>query len=249
MNETLSLPPIYTARPVEPGTDVVDAAKDAAAAGSGAATLLYAVRPDLCECAVVLEPEQRLGEALQVSYLTMLAVNDALGSTLPAQIGVGFGWPDRILVNGALAGGITLASETDRTELIPAWMVVHFALDVMGDPTRPDPGMVKHRTSLMDEGSGPISVGTLIESFARYFLSWTTRWQDQGFGPVKSDWEGRAESRGQAIDLTVPGGRIAGDWVGLNDAGGLIVQTGKGRNVAPIDWILKGPSWSLGAPS
>jgi len=249
MNEALSLPPLYTDRPVEPGADVAVAARQAAAAGSGAGTLVYAVRPDLCECAVVLEPEQPLGEALQVAYLTMLAVNDALGSTLPAQIGVGFGWPDRILVNGALAGGITLASETDDIDQIPAWMVAYFAIDVMGDPSRPDPGQVKHRTSLMDEGSGPISVGTLIESFARYFLSWITRWQDQGFGPAKAEWEGRAEGRGSAIDLTVPGGRIAGDWVGLNEAGGLIVQSGKARTVAPISWILDGPSWRLGAQS
>jgi len=245
MNGTLNLPPLFTAHPVDPGADVMAEASGIAAAGGGAGTLVYSVRPDLWDCAVVLEPEQPLSEALKVAYLAMLAVNDALGSTLPAQIGVGFGWPDRILVNGALAGGITLVSETAQSERVPDWMVSHVTVDVMGDPGRQDPGAVKDRTSLMDEGSWPISVGTLIESFARYFLSWLNRWQDQGFQPVKTEWEGRAEGRNAAVDFALPGGRIAGDWVGLNDAGGLIVVTGKARQVAPIAWILKGPSWSL----
>ncbi len=250
MKQSLSLPPLFTGRPVDAGVDVPSVAREAAEAGGGAGTLVYAVRPDLCECALALEPEQPLRGSLAVAYLTMLAVNDALGSTLPAQIGVGFGWPDRIMVNGALAGGITLTSATDSLEQVPDWMVAHFVIDVMGDPSRDDPGSVRERTSLMDEGSGPFSVGELIESFARYFLSWVNRWQDQGFEPVKACWEGRADGRDAHIDLTLPGGRIAGEWTGLSQTGDLIVRIDEGAwKSAPIAWILKGPSWKLGPPS
>lgn len=245
MNQALNLPPLFTGHPVDAGTDVGAHAMDRARAGDGAGTLVYAVRPDLCECAVVLEPEQPVREALKVALVMMLAVNDALGSTLPAQIGVSFGWPDRILVNGALAGGVKVFSETSEIDEAPAWMVAQFSLDVMGNPAGPEPGTLKTRTSLMDEGAGAISVGDLIESFARHFLSWVNRWQDQGFGPVRAGWEGRAEGRDGAVDLTLPGGRIAGDLLGLNDAGALVVASGKQRRVAPITWLLKGASWSL----
>ncbi len=212
-------------------------------------SVLVADRADLADCAFVLGPEQALSEALNVVHVMMLAINDALGAIIPPQIAVTFGWPDRIMINGALAGGLRLsmpAGAADRPDAAPDWLVLRLTLDVLGEPTEETPGQPGERTSLLHEGCVDVAPTVIIESVARHFLSWVNNWERDGMARVAEAWDGRAHGYREQISFKLPGGSIRGRLLGLDRDGGLMVSRNGKKKTAPLRWLLQGPSWLPG---
>ncbi|MEQ8602454.1 MAG: biotin/lipoate--protein ligase family protein [Marivibrio sp.] len=186
-----ALPPLFEARPVGADDDpLAQAVADARAGAADAGALYYPVRPDRLRAALVLAPETPFAHAAEIAYVAMIAFNDALGATLPPQIGVLFGWPDRVLVNGAAAGSMRYVTSTKAADAVPDWMAVGLDLALAGDP-RSEPGRELGRTNLFEEGAGEVSPKEILEAFARHFLSWLHRWERDGLKPVAGAWEAR----------------------------------------------------------
>ena len=62
-----------------------------------------------------------------------------------------------------------------------------------------------YRTTLAEEGCGDIQTVDLLEAFARHFLAWIHRWQEDGVGPVQQAWLARATGLGKPIEVEVGG--------------------------------------------
>lgn len=190
-DERLDLPPLFAAHPLPGHLDpAAEAAARAARGAAEAGDLFFAVRPDRAKAALTLAPEAPFAKSAEIIYVAMIALNDALGATLPAQIGVLFGWPDRILINGAEGGRMTYASATTDPAAVPDWMTVGFELALVGDLPE-DPGLDMGRTNLFEEGAGEASPKEILESFARHFLSWLHRWETDGLARVAAAWAER----------------------------------------------------------
>ncbi len=84
-----------------------------------------------------------------------------------------------------------------------------------------------------------------MESFARYFLNWVNRWQDDGFAPVKAAWLARAAGLGAPIALDLDGRHHAGTFSGLDDAGELVLDESEDRRTIGLAEALRSPTWSL----
>lgn len=197
--DTPHLPPLFRPRPLDRDDPFAAATARAAASndnddGEEAGTLLWSRRPDRLDLAVVLGPDRPLPETRLVVAVTLIALADALEALGPPTLAVSFGWPDRLLVNGALAGGVRFAAAPGTPEDdVPAWAVVGATVDILGDPDDPDPGRHPDRTALREEGFGDLEVPALLESFARHFLSWTDIWEDAGFQPAQVIWQRRLD--------------------------------------------------------
>ncbi len=188
---TLSLPPAF--RPVAAGADddVLSMARDLAAEGADPGCFVWAKRDDRADCAVVLAPDAPLARSLLVAYVAMVAIGDTLGALMPPVIPVVFGWPDRIVVNGAPIGGIRLlAAATDAPDAAPDWMVIGCTLALKTAPGDDEPGRAPERTTLEQEGCGDLTTTALLEGFARHFLYWINRWEEDGFAPVQGGLAG-----------------------------------------------------------
>lgn len=216
-----TLPPLFEARAVAADHDPLDAATaDALAGRAEAGALYYPVRPDRLQAALLLTPETPFAHAAEIAYVAMIAFNDALGATLPPQVGVLFGWPDRVLVNGAEAGALRYVSATKTPDAVPDWMAIALDLAMVGDP-RAEPGRDLGATNLYEEGAGDVSPKEILEAFSRHFLSWLHRWERDGLKPVAGAWEERMagvespypfpifETGGRRTKTTTPG-RAAG---------------------------------------
>ena len=208
MVRNLVLPPIFCQVAVGKKQDPCKVAAGAARDGAADGTLFWSRRTDRADCAVVLEPDRPLGTARLVSYIAMLGMGDALGALVPPVVSVNFGWPDRILVNGAIAGGIRMTA----SDGVSAWLVVGVTVQLAGDPDDDSPGLERHRTSLYEEGCDQVEAPELVERFARYFLNWVNRWQDDGFAPVKAAWLARNAEMGAPVRLDLAGRHYAGSF-------------------------------------
>lgn len=248
--EPPSLPPAFSFYPVDGNDNPLRTAIEIASGDEDATgAVIQAMRPDRLDCAIVLNPEVPLGEALKIVPTAFVALNDALGSIIPPQIAVNWGWPDRIMINHALAGGFCFAvPDGSEPDAIADWSAIRIVLDILGKPDLDEqaPG---EQTSLAHEGCVDISPKDIIESFTRHFLSWINRWQDAGFEPIRDNASGRLEGLEDRIDFQLPGGRIKGRLLELDSQSGLVVSRDGKKRIAPAKWILKGQGWTLDAYS
>ncbi len=185
--ETIHLPPGF--RPIglrELGDAFAHA--QTVADDQGAGTLVWTRRFDLVECAVVLEPEEPLRSARRAVLAGMNAAGDALAAWCPPEKPVVFVWPDTILLDGGLIGGMRLAWPADATETEPPpWLVLGLMMRLMmhSGPASRD------RTSLEAEGFDILEPAELIGSFARHLMVHFAEWRENGFSKVGADYLAR----------------------------------------------------------
>jgi biotin-(acetyl-CoA carboxylase) ligase len=248
MSERPHFPPIYQPFAVTTEIDPFERCLSVAAEGAEAGTLLWSIGQDACECAVVLAPEQSLEASLPVALVALLGLGDALGSLAPPVVAVTFGWPDRIEVNGGVIGGVRMAHAPTRTPTdVPDWLVVGFGVALRAPwADGGEPGDDLRRTTLAEEGCGDVQTVDLLEAFARHFLAWIHRWQEDGVGPVQQAWLARATGLGKPIAVEVGGGqRKRGTFAGLTDSGAIrLVNEGVTQTIS-LEEAMRVPSWSV----
>ena len=246
MDQSISLPPTYRPVATGPEDDPLSAAAAAAADGAEPGTFVWSPRYDRADCAVILAPETPLSGSLLVSYVVMTAAGDSLGALIPPAIPVAFGWPDRIVVSGATAGGIRLvAPDPSALDQVPDWMAVGITFALRRDLASETANRAPNSTTLEEEGCGDLEAVALLESFSRHLLYWMDRWQDEGFGPVKAAWLARAVGYGPNTGM-----EHGGDWaqrklLWLNADGGVQYSDNDNEVSAPLAQILEKPSWAI----
>lgn len=223
MTQRLRIPSIYRLVTLAPDADLDATAVDLAAEGAEDGTLVWRDRQDRLEAAVILHPDEELGQAALVAYVGMLGLADGLGAVAPPMLEITFTWPAGINVNGTRLGHVRLALPADaRPGAIPDWLVLYIAINIATE--NPEAAMFDLSvTTLAEEGCPDITSGAMLESFARYFLTWVDRWQDDGFDTVRSVWRRYGPEDGDSIELDLAGERIAGTFGGIGDDGALLL--------------------------
>ncbi len=181
----LDLPPPFSEIVLREGFDALTRAADEARAGAGAGLLVWVRRADTVDCAVILEPEESLGEARYVLHAGMAAIADALSAISPPEKPLTLVWPDRVHFDGGLVGGARLAwpdgcAEQDR----PDWLVFGFTLRAMA----PEEGETAPPAALIDDGFDDFEAGPFIESFARHLMLALDGWSHSGRKAAAATW-------------------------------------------------------------
>jgi biotin-(acetyl-CoA carboxylase) ligase len=242
MAERPVMPPLFRALAVTPDVDPFERGLNAAAEGAEAGTVLWSIGQERCQAAVVLAPEHSLEDSLPIVLVTMLGLGDALGALLPPVVALTFGWPDRIEVNGGVVGGVRMASaRTEKPGDVPDWIVVGYGLAVQ---SRADGESGSGRTTLADEGCEIASID-LVEHFARHFLSWINRWQEDGVAPVRQAWLSRAAGLSSSIEVATGAQKKQGIFTGLTDTGSIRLMRNGITQTVSLEEAMKAPSWTL----
>jgi BirA family transcriptional regulator, biotin operon repressor / biotin---[acetyl-CoA-carboxylase] ligase len=247
MSQRPDFPPLYRPFAVTPDLDPFERGINIATEGAEAGTLLWSIGQEACECAVVLAPERSLEASLPIALVALLALGDALGSLVPPLATVTFGWPDRLEVNGGVVGGVrmAIAPPDEAAASPPEWLVIGFGVAVRGPWGEGEPGDQLPRTTLADQGCGELGTLDLLEAFARHFLAWINRWQEDGVAPVTQAWMSRATGLGKPVEIEVGGHKRQGVFSGLTESGAMrLVKEGVTQTVA-LDEAMRVPSWSI----
>ena len=177
---------------------------------------------DALEMAVVFAPDVPLGRAAQMQPLCAVALRDALGSIGPSELPVHLAWDGRVLVNGGVAGCVTLLAEGSDPEAIPDWLVVHLAIHFLpSDATE---------TALWQEGCGEVAPQALLESWARHLMHGLAAWED---GPRAL----HADRSAAAWELEAKDA----DYLGLDAGFGRLRRAGGETRLDPLTDLLELP--------
>jgi BirA family biotin operon repressor/biotin-[acetyl-CoA-carboxylase] ligase len=232
------LPPAYRLQAYDSLSSTNDEARRLAVAGADEGTLVWALeqtggrgrrgrswvspRGNLY-LSVVLRPDGALSEAAQLGFVAALAVVDALGSVMPPMTEVRLKWPNDVLVGERKVAGLLLESVPDADGGLDA-LVLGVGLNVASAPE----GTTYPATCLAEEGGRDVSVESLLQAWARHFLTRVNRWTDEGFAPIRTAWLNRAKGPGETIEVRLPERSITGTFRDLDEAGALLLDTPTG---------------------
>ncbi|WP_366554023.1 biotin--[acetyl-CoA-carboxylase] ligase [Aquibaculum sediminis] len=184
---------------------------------------------------LVLRPDCPPAEAAQLGFLAAVAVSDAIGAVSPP-VETTFKWPNDVLLHGNKVAGILMESRStpdgglDYLLLGCGVNVAHFPRDLMYTAT-----------SMHYEGvPKDVTEVDLLEAFGRHFLSWVSRWLDDGFAPVRKAWLRHAAGIGERIEVRLPRETLTGVFRELDEAGHLILELegGERRRIASGEVFL-----------
>ena len=215
------LPPMFSCQLVELGKDPLDEAVASASSGD-VGTVFYSNDSDTLSLAITLGPEVKKSQALQVHYVMMLGLSDALGALAPPEIEISHLWPNLVFMNRGLMGKTILLDSGGDRDKIPEWMVVGLRLRLKVESKKLHQQI--EMTSLEDEGASFLSNIRIIEAIVRHFLSWLNTWQDEGFKPVHSKWSERIVEKITVNDVLED---LKGEWISLDDTGLALFKAGK----------------------
>ncbi|NIA67282.1 biotin--[acetyl-CoA-carboxylase] ligase [Pelagibius litoralis] len=239
------LPPAYRLVQLEEVDSTSSEAKRRAAEGAEDGTLIWARRQSAAYgrrgrpwdsgegnlfLSLIVRPDCTLAEAAQLSFLTALALGDAVGSVAPPMIEVTYKWPNDVLFNARKGAGILLESKGDGHGGLE-WLVIGVGANVTSFP----PESRFPATSLHFEGCpSSVSAVDLLEAFSRHMLSWVNRWLDDGFAPGRQAWLNHAHGLSEDIEVRLPQETLSGRFQGLDPQGALqlALPDGSTRSIA-----------------
>ena len=196
-------------------------------AGRGRRGRVWVSPPGNLHMSVVLRPHCRAATAAQLGFVAALAMAGAIDELAPA-VAVQCKWPNDLLANGRKLAGILLETEMIAGES-PDFVILGIGVNLMSSP-RDTPYAA---TSLAEEGAAAISPATLIAAFTRHFAEWLTRWNEEGFAPIRDAWLLRAIGLGQPIQVRLERDTLDGRFLDLDNDGALMLGTPSGsRRIA-----------------
>ncbi len=181
---------------------------------------------------LLLRPNQPLAQAARLSFVSAVALSDALSSLVPPMIEIAVKWPNDLLVHGRKCAGLLLESAARENGILD-WLVIGVGVNLVSHPEDlPYPA-----TDLAFEGATDIEPGMVMEAFARYFLRWSDTWLESGFEPVRAAWLDLAHGLGEPLEVRLDRETFSGRFDGLDPDGALVVGLDDGslRRVAAGD--------------
>ena len=236
------LPRDYTLVALDEVGSTNDEAKDRAAAGAPAGTVIWARQqragrgrrgrawvspPGNLYLSVVLRPSCEARCVAQLSFVAALAVLDLVDGPLPGRARCK--WPNDILVDGGKVAGILLESALRSGGRVD-WVVLGIGVNLANHPGLEGP---VPSTSLVDAGAPALTPEGALTPLIVALTRRQSEWESQGFGTVRHAWLARAHGLGGPVTVANGDQRLAGTFEGL-DAEGALVLAQDGRH-AHID--------------
>ncbi|HVZ51532.1 MAG TPA: biotin--[acetyl-CoA-carboxylase] ligase [Pseudolabrys sp.] len=158
-------------------------------------------------------PKER---APQLSFVTALALHDALASVAP-HLGplLALKWPNDLLLGGAKLAGILIEGESEPVFAVAIGIGVNCASHPT-DTTYP-------AADLASAGA-LVSPESLFAALAAAMARRLEQWQrGERFAAIRADWLKRAAGLGRDIRVRLPEREFCGRFEGLDEAGRLLV--------------------------
>lgn len=186
-------------------------------AGRGRYGRTWASPPGNLYVSVLLRDIGPIARAAQMSFVTAVALGNAIAALTPDDLAVRFKWPNDILANDAKIAGILLESGGSPES---PWLVIGTGINLCHHPE----GAGFRATNLAALGA-TVTGPALIHAYLRALSEWRARWRAHGFAPVRAGWLAAAANRGGPVTLKLADKPPReGRFVDLDEEGALLFQ-------------------------
>ena len=171
--------------------------------------------------------------AVQLSFITALAVGDVIRSFLDPMDHYWFKWPNDVLINHYKVAGILL--ETEVYNRI-SYTIIGIGVNIFSAPQVFDSSYPA--TALVWHTNKALTVKHILTCLLHRFAYWYSLWVKEGFSPVRTEWIRHALGWRQRLvvqidDITT----VQGRFQAVGDDGSLGLHSFDDQT---IHWIKKG---------
>jgi len=179
---------------------------------------------------VLLRVEEPVATSAQLSFVSGLALADALDERAPPGTTIRLKWPNDVLIGRAKVAGILLETAGANGA---GGVIIGTGVNILSYPDRtPYPA-----TSMAEQGFRPTTPRELLITYLWALEGWLARWRESGFGAIRDAWCGRSLGIGEAIRLRLEREELSGRFVDITPAGALLMDLDAGgrREIAAGD--------------
>lgn len=170
---------------------------------------------------LVLRPDVSARFCAQLSFVSAIALADALARAGVPSAALGLKWPNDVLVAGEKIAGILLEMETAGPGR-PDFVLVGIGVNVAQAP----PGRAVLRRYAPDATAAGMR-DLLLEVFA----AWYARWLEDGFDVIRARWLEQAVGIGSPVVARMAGRSLEGIFAGIDAEGNLCLDQADGACV------------------
>lgn len=181
---------------------------------------------------LIMRPEGVAAQAALRSFVTAIALADALGDLCGPSAKISLKWPNDVLLNGGKVAGILLESAGQGSQV--SHLIIGIGVNLVAAPPAEavEPGAMTP-VSVLGETGYRITQDELLEHLAAAFARHEAQFMTYGFTPIRNAWLARAARLGQPIRARTMTETIDGTFETLADDGSLVLQTASGRRTIP----------------
>lgn len=213
-------------------------------AGRGRRGRLWVSPPGNLYCSLLLRPTCPIHDAMQIGFVTALAVADAVAEALPRNTQIACKWPNDVLVSGRKVAGILLESSLGEEQGLD-WLVIGVGVNVRSYPLHTDSPYPA--TSLAAIGSQEVTPIKLLEAYCGSLLGWLRTWATCGFPAIRAAWLGRAHGLRQPVRVRLEHETLEGVFLSMDETGALVLdQNGARRLIVAGDVFPAGAQATTG---
>ncbi len=176
----------------------------------------------------VLRPGGGPAEAALYSFVTALALDEALARVAGPAARLSIKWPNDVLLNGGKVAGILLESLGTGGTLSHLAIGVGVNLDQAPGTETLDPGALSP-VSVLGETGIRVTQDEFLPVLAEAFARHQARFVTYGFAPIRTAWLARAARIGQTVRARTGTRTHEGVFETIDDSGAMILRTPEGR--------------------
>ena len=193
-------------------------------AGRGRRGRTWVSEPGNLYCSLFLRRERPLAESAQLSFVTAVAVAEAIEGFLGQPGRVSCKWPNDVLIERRKVAGILLET-VGGGDSSGDGVIVGVGLNIARCPD----DTAYPATSLAACGAEAVAVERVLHAVCRAFAPWYAAWLADGFAPVRAAWLAKASGLGEDIRGRLGSETLGGVFEGLDADGALILREGNGN--------------------
>lgn len=170
-------------------------------------------------CSVILRPTLMPYEASQLTFLSAVAVADAIEGV--TGLAPAIKWPNDLLLGGRKVAGLLneMSAETDRV----GFVILGIGVNVnMTEEQFPD-GLRSPATSLKIASGMPVDRAAFAVRLFTELAAAYKQFQLEGFDPVREAWSRRCNAFGRDVAVDLGGGALRGPFAGIDRDGALLL--------------------------
>lgn len=166
-------------------------------------------------CSLIYDSKEDVRTASQLSFVTSLAVRDAVGEFLNIDQ-IKCKWPNDILVKGKKISGILLETYS-RSANSSIFMIIGIGINIKHHPEI----ALYDATDINEQTDDEFEAIDVFNALSHKMAYWLKVWHDQDFAKIRKEWLKCCKGLGEMVTVKLPNEQLNGRFIGLDDDGAL----------------------------
>ena len=183
-----------------------------------------------------LRPAEAPDKVALRSFVTALALADALTALSGRPEAFALKWPNDVLLNGGKVAGILLESIGQAGQI--NHVAIGIGVNLVAAPSISEVEENAVRPVALTSLGAEVTQLECLEALASAYASWETRFTTYGFAPIREAWLSRATRLGEVITARTSADQYVGTFETVDMDGNLVLTTGTSRRAIPAAEIF-----------